>query len=376
MQAQVNLGRIFGFKIGLHVSWLIVALLIAFSLGGHFGASHPTWGRGVIWGMAIVTSVLFFAAIVAHELSHALVARQRGLPVRSITLFALGGVAQLEKDATDATTEFLVSIVGPIASAIIGFVCLSLAWVLGWPVMAEPATPLTAMLVWLGYINIGLAIFNMLPGFPMDGGRILRAIVWWRTGNAERATRVASMTGQVIAVTFIIFGILSFFRGAGFNGLWMAFIGWFLLNAAKAAYAHQDITERLRGVSVGDLMNRDCTVVDGNDNLETFVRDYLLHTGQRCFLVAEHGEVTGLVTSNEVKGIAKARWPYTVVYDVMRPLEELKAVTPETPVSEALEILGRDDINHLPALTNGRLEGMISRDQILSYLLTRAELKM
>jgi CBS domain-containing protein len=210
----------------------------------------------------------------------------------------------------------------------------------------------------------------------MDGGRILRAIVWWRTGSVERATRVASMTGQFIAFTFIIFGIFSFFRGAGFNGLWMAFIGWFLLNAAKAAYAQQDITERLRGVSVGDLMNRDCTVVDGNANLETFVRDYVLPTGQRCFLVTEQGEVTGLVTPNEIKGIAKARWPYTIVYDVMRPLEELKAVTPETPVSEALEILGRDDINQLPALTNGRLEGMISRDQILSYLLTRAELKM
>ena len=223
--------------------------------------------------MAIVTSVLFFAAIVAHELSHALVARRRGLPVRSITLFALGGVAQLEKDATDATTEFLVSIVGPIASAIIGFVCLLLAWVLGWTVMAEPATPLTAMLVWLGYINIGLAVFNLLPGFPMDGGRILRALIWWCTGSAERATRVASMTGQFIAFAFIIFGIFRFFRGAGFNGIWMAFIGWFLLNAAKAAYAQQDITERLRGVTVGDLMNRDCTVVDGNDNLETFVSE-------------------------------------------------------------------------------------------------------
>ena len=184
------------------------------------------------------------------------------------------------------------------------------------------------------------------------------------------------MNGQFIAVTFIIFGIFSFFRGAGFNGLWMAFIGWFLLNAAKAAYAQQDMTERLRGVRVGDLMNRDCTVVDGNSNLETFVRDYLLHTGQRYFLVAERGEVTGLITPNEIKGITKARWPYTIVYDVMRPLGDLRAVTPETPVSEALEILGRDNINQLPALTNGRLEGMISRDQIFRYLLTRTELKM
>jgi Zn-dependent protease/predicted transcriptional regulator len=326
--------------------------------------------------VASITALLFFTAIVAHELSHAIVARRRGLPVRAITLFALGGVAQLEKDPEDAKTEFLVSIVGPIASAAIGFACLMLAGLLGWTMTAEPTTPLMAMLVWLGYINIGLAIFNLLPGFPMDGGRVLRAIVWWYTGSVQRATRAASMTGQVVAFAFIIFGIYRFFGGAGFSGLWMAFIGWFLLIAAKAAYAQQELTERLRGVLVGDVMARDCTVVDGNSNLYTFVHDYLLPTGRRCFLVAEQGEVTGLVTPNEVKDIAKERWPYTTVFDVMRPLERLKTVTPETLVSEALEIIGRDNINQLPALANGRLEGMISRDQILRYLLTRAELKM
>jgi Zn-dependent protease len=376
MEAQIKLGRIFGIEIGLHYSWLIIAWLIAFSLTGQFGEAHPTWGRGVIWGMAITTAMLFFAAIVAHELSHALVARRRGLPVRSITLFALGGVAQLEKEAEDAKTEFLVSIVGPIASAVIGFVCLLLAWVLGWTTITEPTTPIVAMMVWLGYINIGLAIFNLIPGFPMDGGRVLRAIIWWRTGSAQRATRAASLTGQIVAFAFILFGIFRFLGGAGFSGLWMAFIGWFLLNAAKAAYAQQEVTERLRGVRVGDLMTRDCTVVDGNTNLQTFVDDYLLHTGRRCFLVAEQGEATGMITPNEVKGIAQARWPYTTVYDVMRPLERLRTVTPETPISEALEIIGREDSNQLVALANGRLEGMISRDQILRYLLTRAELKM
>lgn len=376
MEAQIKLGRIFGIKIGLHYSWLIIALLIAFSLTGHFGAAHPNWGRGVIWSMAVSTAILFFAAIVAHELSHALVARRHELPVRSITLFALGGVAQFEKEAEDATTEFLVSIVGPLASAVIGFGCLILAWVLGWTMMAEPTTPLMAMLVWLGYINFGLAIFNMLPGFPMDGGRVLRAIVWWYTGSAQRAMRVASLTGQVVAFAFIIFGIYRFFAGAGFSGLWMVFIGWFLLNAAKTAYTQQKMTERLRGMRVGDLMTRDCTVVDGNDNLQTFVNKCLLHTGRRCFLVTEQGEVTGLMTPNEVKGIPKARWPYTTVYDVMRPLERLRTVTSETTVSEALEIIGRENINQLPVLENGRLEGMISRDQVLRYLLTRAELRI
>lgn len=376
MQAQIKLGRVFGIEIGLHYSWLIIAFLIAFSLAGHFGETHPSWGRGIIWGMAITTALLFFAAIVAHELSHALVARWRGLPVRSITLFALGGVAQLEKEAEDAKTEFLVSVVGPIASAAIGFVCLLLAWAFGWTVTTEPTAPLVAMLVWLGYINLGLAVFNMLPGFPMDGGRVLRAIVWWRTGSAGRATRAASLTGQVVAFGFIAFGIYRFIGGAGFGGLWMAFIGWFLFNAAKSSYAQQELTERLRGVTVGDLMTLDCAMVDGNDNLQTFVNELLLHTGRRCFLVAEQGVVKGLITPNEVKEVPKARWPFTLVYDVMRPLEELRTVSPETPVSEALEIIGREGINQLPALANGRLAGVISRDQILRYLTTREELKV
>ncbi|MFN0119807.1 MAG: site-2 protease family protein [Blastocatellia bacterium] len=307
MNSQIGLGRIFGIKISLHYSWVFIALLIMFSLTAHFGEAHPAWGRGVIWSMAVSTAMLFFAAIVAHELAHALVARRRGLPVRSITLFALGGVAEFEKEAEDARTEFLVSIVGPITSAVIGFVCLTLAWALGWTMMTEPGTPLMAMLVWLGYINLSLAVFNMLPGFPLDGGRVLRALIWWYTGSARQATRIASLTGQVVAVGFILFGIVRFFGGAGFSGLWMSFIGWFLLNAAKATYERQEMTEHLRGVRVGDLMTLDCTMVDGNDNLQTFVNEMLLHTGGRCFLVAEQGVVTGLITPHEVKAIPKAR---------------------------------------------------------------------
>ncbi|MFN7927931.1 MAG: site-2 protease family protein [Blastocatellia bacterium] len=376
MEAQIKLGRIFGISIGLHYSWLMIALLIAFSLAAHFQAAHPDWALGVVWGLAIVTALLFFAAIVAHELSHAIVARWRGVPVNSITLFALGGVAQMEKDAEDAKTEFLVGVVGPVTSAVIGLACLFVAWVQGWEANSEPTTPLMAMFVWLGYINLGLALFNLIPGFPMDGGRVLRALIWWLTGNAQRATRLAAGMGQLVAFGFIFLGIFRFFNGAGLSGLWMAFIGWFLLNAARSAYVQQEVIERLQGVRVGDLMTRDCTIVDGNTNLQTFVHEYLLHTGRRCFLVAEQGRITGLITPNEVKEVEQARWPYTTIYDVMRPLEQLKTVTPETPVSEALEIIGRDDVNQLPALANGRLAGMISRDQILRYLLTRAELKM
>jgi len=376
MQPQIRLGRIFGIQIGLHYSWLIIAVLIATSLAGHFGEAQPNWQATTIWTMAIMTALLFFVAIILHELAHAAVARLRGLPVRSITLFALGGVAQIGKEAADAKTEFWMGIAGPLMSGLIGALCLGIAWMLGWTFVIEPATPLTAMLVWLGYINIGLAIFNMVPGFPMDGGRVLRAVIWWITGNAARATRTAAATGQVIAYGFILLGVFRFFGGAGISGLWMAFIGWFLLSAAQATTAQADFTETFRGVRVAELMTRDCTPVDGNTNLQTFVHEFLLRIGRRCFLVVEKGQFIGLITLNEVKAIPQARWPFTTVYDVMVPLERSHTVTPETPVTEALELIGRENIHQLPVVSNGQLEGMISRDQIMNQLLTRAELKM
>jgi Zn-dependent protease len=376
MQAQIKLGRLCGIQIGLHYTWFLIAVLITFSLAGHLRVTHAAWGSGVVWGLAIVTALLFFAALVAHELAHAAVARMRRLPVHSITLFALGGVAQIEKEATDASTEFWMGIAGPIMSALIGGVCLGLAWMVGWPLWTEPTTPLLAMLVWLGYINLALALFNMLPGFPMDGGRVLRAIVWWSTGNAVRATRIASLTGQVVAFGFIVFGLLRFFGGSGFGGLWMAFIGWFLLSAARASYAETELRESLRGVRVEAVMTRDCAVVDGRADLQTFVEDSLLRTGRRCFLITENGATVGLITPHEVKTVERARWPSTMVSEVMRPLDQLRTVTPDTPVADALEMIGKDDVNQLPVLANGQLIGMISRDHILRYLLTRAELNM
>src|SRR5690349_16453792 len=226
MKAQIKLGRIFGVEIGLHYSWLLIALLITFSLAGHFQTNNPGWSDSLRWGVSIVTALLFFASIVVHELSHALVAKLRGLPVRSITLFALGGVAQMERDAADAKTEFWMGIIGPITSFVIGVVCLVLASVLGWAPPALPETPVAAMLMWLGVINIGLAIFNMVPGFPLDGGRVLRGLIWWITGDARRATTIAARVGQVIAFLMILYGVMQFFGGAGLNGLWIAFIGW------------------------------------------------------------------------------------------------------------------------------------------------------
>jgi Zn-dependent protease/predicted transcriptional regulator len=376
MKAQIKLGRVFGVEIGLHYSWFIIALLITFSLAGQFQQNNPGWSDGLRWGVSIVTAVLFFAAIVVHELSHAIVAKLRGLPVRSITLFALGGVAQIEKEAADAKTEFWMGIIGPITSFVIGVMCLAITVALGWTPPEFPQRPLPAMLMWLGVINIGLAIFNMIPGFPLDGGRVLRGIVWWITGNAVRATRIAARVGQVIAFVMILYGLLQFFRGAGFNGLWMAFIGWFLLSASRESYAQMVITEGLRGLRVGDVMSRDFPVVDAHSNLQTFAEEHLTRSGRRFFVVTLNGKPEGIITSHEIGAVARNRWPYTTVADVMRPLDATHTVNPNTPVTEALEVMARQDLNQLPVMNEKGLAGLISRAHILQLIQTRAELHL
>lgn len=376
MESQIKLGRIFGIEIGLHYSWLIIAVLISLSLAGYFSQMHPQWSQGVIWAVSIVTAISFFLAILLHELAHAAVARRRGLPVNTITLFALGGVANIEEEPEDAKTEFWMAIVGPGTSALIGAVCLGAARIAGWTPATDPEGPLLSMLVWLGYVNLGLAIFNLIPGFPMDGGRVLRSIVWWISGNAAKATRVASISGQVIAIGFIILGLVQFFNGAGFGGLWLAFIGWFLLSAAKATFFHSELKEKLKGVTVGDLMAPECATVDGNENLEQFVDEHLLRSPSRCFIVVEGGEPAGLITPNEVKSVERNLWKFKTTSDVMKPLEAILTVPPDMPALDALELIGKNGVNQLPVLENGKLKGIISREQILNYLFMRDELNV
>ena len=376
MEAHISLGRIFGVQVGLHYSWFVIALLVTLSLAGHFQVSNPDWSTGLVWAAAITTGLLFFAALLAHELSHAVVAQIRGLPVRRITLFALGGVAQTEKESADATTEFLVGIVGPVTSTLIGIVCLALAWAVGWNPAATATTPVVAVLVWLGYINIVLALFNMIPGFPLDGGRVLRAIVWWATGDVDRSTRVAAITGQVVAFGLVLFGLFRFFGGAGLGGLWIVLIGWFLLDAARASYAQTKINEMLKDARVSDAMARECIVIDGRMNLEVFVERVLMRTGRRCFIVGKDHQITGLLTPQDVKRVERDLWPSMTVSDLMRPIGELRTVAPDAPITRALEIMSREDLNQLPVTTDGRLEGVVSRGSIFQLLQNRAELQI
>ena len=368
MHSQIKLGRIAGIEIGLHYSWFLIAFLIAFSLADHFRHATPHWSSTAAWAAAAVTSVLFFVTLLLHELAHSLVAKSYGLRVRAITLFALGGVSQIESDATSAKMEFWIAIVGPLTSLVIGAALLAVAYASGWHSGAESASIGIAILLWLGYINILLAVFNMIPGFPLDGGRVLRAILWGMNGSAERATRWASQIGQAIAFLFILYGLYRFFFGANLGGLWIAFIGWFLLDAARSSYLQSGILTELRGRTVADLTERNCPTVPGYLNLRDFVDEYLLHNAHRLFLVLQGDRVAGLVTSDEIRNVPKEEWTQTSVQAVMRPLDQVRSVPPQMPAVEALELMARANLPFLTVLVNGNLQGIFSQAHVLRYL--------
>lgn len=300
-------------------------------------------------------------------------AKSRGLTVRAITLFALGGVSQIESESPDAKSEFWIAIVGPLTSFIIGVICLAIARVSGFSPGRAAATPVFAVLIWLGYINIALAVFNMIPGYPLDGGRILRAILWWISGSVHRATRWASRAGQVVGFLFILYGLYRFFVGENFGGLWLAFIGWFLLDAARSSYVQLEVMSGLRDHSVADLMERNCATVPGYLNLRDFVDEYLLHSAGRCFLVTQNSHVVGLVTPNEIKTVDRQMWLQTSVQSIMRPLDRLHTVSPDTPAVKALELMARENLNQVPVVSDGKLQGIFSRRQLLRFIQFNAE---
>jgi len=221
---------------------------------------------------------------------------------------------------------------------------------------------------------LALCAFNMIPGFPLDGGRVLRAVLWWSMGDAERATRAAARVGQAIAVVFIGLGILQFFQGSGLSGLWIAFIGWFLLQAASATYLQLQTGSLLRGLRVRDVMSADYQTVDPETSLEVFVHDQLLRSGRRCFLVMKDGRLIGLITPKEIRDIDPNSWPSRRVGDVMRPADKIHFMSPDLPAVEALETMGREDVHQLPVLADGRISGIVTRAHILQVLQSRSEL--
>lgn len=375
MKTHIRLGRVAGVELGLHYSWLVVAALITFSLVARFRYTNPDWSTAVIWVSAVITGLLFFVGLFVHELSHAMVAKSRGLPTRRITLFFLGGMAQIEREAEDPGTEFWMAIAGPIASVVLGVICLGLAHTaFGWQLWQLPQAPAAAVLVWLGYINLTLAAFNLIPGFPMDGGRVLRAILWWATGNGDQATRIAARVGQTVGWLFVVWGVFRVFTGADLGALWIALIGWFLVQAASATLYQVQASSMLRGSRVADLMSRDCGRVDAAASVQEFVDWHLMRSESRCFLVFEAERIVGLVALSDVRKVDRELWRQTPVRAIMQPIERVHAVAPDTPVMEALEKMAREDVNQLLVVSSGQVLGVVTRAHILQVLRVRSEL--
>lgn len=372
LRSQIKLGSVAGIGIGLHYTWLVIAILIALSLAAHFRSVDPGWNSTLIWSTAAITAVLFFITLLVHELAHSIVAKFYGLRVRSITLFALGGVSQIESEAPNAKSEFWIAIVGPVISAVIGGLLLLLARATGWRPGTQSSTPPIAVLLWLGYINFGFAVFNMIPGYPLDGGRVLRSLLWWISGNREHSARWTSQVGQGVAFLLILLGLLRFFLGAGFAGLWLAFIGWFLLDAARASYIQFGVMSELRDHTVAELMERNCPAVEGYISLRDFVDEYLLRSANRCFLVVHDSRPVGLITPDEIATVPRDRWTQSSVQSVMRRLDQTPAVPPEMRAIEALELMGRGNVTALAVVSGGKLQGIFSQAQVGRFLRIRS----
>lgn len=367
----IKLGSFRGIQIGLDLSWLLIFAWVTWSLATyHFPMDYPAWRPGGYWMVAVVTSLLFFGSILAHELGHSLVALRFGIPVRSITLFLFGGVAQITQEPKRAREEFYIAIAGPLVSvALAGFF-----W--GLSLLVAPGSPLAALGGWLGIINLSLAVFNLIPGFPLDGGRVLRAAVWGLTGNYRRATRWASAIGQFVAYGFIGLGVGLAVVGSLWNGLWLVFIGWFLLNAASASWRQASLRGPLQGLVAQDVMMTDCPHLKRDLTLDELVHTHVLHTEQRCFPVTEGNHIIGMITLDEIKAVPQARWAQVTVAEAMLPFKQALKVLPTAELSQVLAQMNANQINQLPVMETDHLLGMISREGIFRVLKIRLELKV
>lgn len=369
MTANIKLGNIWGVPIGLHFSWFLIFGLLTWSLAtGYFPQEYPTLSGPGYWLIALVTSLLFFSSVLAHELGHVYLALRNGIPVRGVTLFIFGGVAQIAEEPRDPGTEFRIAIAGPAVS-------LALAGLFGGAFLLDRTIPfLAAPSVWLLRINFILAAFNMIPGFPLDGGRVLRSLVWRITGDLGRATQVASFTGQLVAFGFISVGIFSLLSGNVFNGLWLAFIGWFLQNAAASSYALTNLRQSLRGLTVRQAMTEECARVSTLTPVSQLVEENILRGAQRCFVVAENGDPRGLLTLRDISQVPQRKWPFLRTEQLMLPLEHAVQVTPNTDLLVALQSMDESNLAQLPVMEDGQFVGLLTRDRVLHYVRTRAEL--
>ncbi len=368
IQSRLRVARLFGIPIYIDASWLLIFALVTFSLAAsYFPARYPHWPTPAYWLVGLVTSLLFFLSVLLHELAHSLMTQALGQRVRGITLFIFGGVAELESEPRRPGDEFMIAVVGPATSLAIGFVFLLVG-------LLVPVIYVRALARYLGLVNVLLAIFNLIPGFPLDGGRIFRSLVWAATGSFARASRIAASVGELVAWGFILFGALLALRGLVFNGLWLAFIGWFLLNAARMSYRQVLLERLLKEVLVRDLMRSHVPLTSPDETLAGLAERFL-HEGERAYLVADDGRIVGIVTLRDMRKVPRPNHGHTPVVRVMTPSERLRTVSPTDTLWDAFQLMTQADIHQVPVVDEfHRLLGLIRRNDILRYMQTRAEL--
>ncbi|HRW10009.1 MAG TPA: site-2 protease family protein [Caldilineaceae bacterium] len=388
MRSGFQLMRLFGINIRLDWSWLLIFLIISWNLSFLFGQSHPDWGYGQVWIVAISAALLFFISVLLHELAHSLTALALGLPVKNITLFLFGGVSNIEREPPSPRAEFLITVVGPATSILLGLLftwlgivsagITSLNFAPTTTLVAE-LDPLPTLLLWLGPINLILGIFNLIPGFPLDGGRLLRSVLWAVSKDLTRATRWAAGVGRAVAWLFIfggaamIFGIQIPFFGSGFfSGLWLIFIGWFLSNAAAQSYQQVLTQDLLGGVAVARIMRRDPPTVQPSCTLSDLVDNHIMKSDDHAFPVVESDvegdQLVGLVTLDDMRRVARSDWDTTTVRQIMTATDKLVLTTPEEDADDALRKLSQQDVRQLPVVQGQQLLGLLRRRDIMRWL--------
>jgi Zn-dependent protease len=369
--SSFSIGSIAGIRIALHPSWLVIAFLVTYSLAiGNLPQSFPDWEPALYWAVAAVVAALFFASVLVHELSHALVARRFGITVRDITLFVFGGAATLEGDARTPRQEALIAFAGPASSLLLGGAFYALVLVTGQEQVA-------AVLGWLAFINISLGVFNLIPGFPMDGGRLLRALLWRLRGDQLAATRNAATVGRLFGYLLIGLGAYIAFDGGVFNGIWLALIGWFISSAAESSVAQMSVQRMLRGVKVRDVMEPEPASVNPNETVADLVNERLMRGEDRSFLVRhDDGGLAGIVTLSDIRRTAREQWPMARVTDIMTRHADLAKVGPDEELERALDVLQEREVNQLPVVDDdGRtVLGLLTRAGILRLVDTRMKL--
>lgn len=369
-----RLFRLFGFDVKLNLTWLLLALLITWTLAaGLFPASYPELTQAVYWWMGLAGAVGILFSIVFHELSHSLVARYYGLQIRGITLFIFGGVAEMQEEPVNPKVEFLMAVAGPLASVLLAFVFFlfeRMATAMDW------STAVIGVGHYLAMVNMIVAIFNLVPAFPLDGGRMLRAVLWHWNRNLQRATYIASQFGSGFGLALMILGGIAFIQGNFIAGMWWVLIGAFLRTAANASYQQLLISEMLSDKPVRRFMNDNPVIVPPGITIEQWLNDYVYHYHLKMFPVVDGNNLLGCVTTDSAKEIPREQWPKRTIDDLIMPCSPENTVSPDTDAAKVLADMVQTDTNsRYMVVENGRLVGMISLKDLRSYIAMKLELE-